>query len=236
MDAVVVFCWIVIIGLVLFLYDFIAKIVIKYTAHRRTGVLWFVHHLIPRRVSCPNLMESPYWNRFPSSRDRTYECTLDDPVIQALAEDIVHRTRFMTQRGRASYILSLVQQNVTYRKDGATFGKVEKYGFPVCTLYLRGNDCEDSAFLGASLSWLCGLDVAIVHVEGHLAYGCNVRGWGTKFSHEGKSYVWCEGIGFMPIGVYTGTTEVLGTYNPTMPPSDYIENHTYEDDFEQYKS
>lgn len=231
MDLLVLFCTIIVIVLILFLYQVTAVFALKQTAHKRTGDFWFVYHLIPRKVRCPDLTASPYWGRFPSERDQAVCPTIDDPVLKELADTLSGKTRFMTERGRAKYILAFIQQNVTYRLDSNTFGKAEVYAFPVCTLYLRGNDCEDSGFLGACLCKLVGLDAVVVRVTGHIAYGVNVKGWGKRFAHGDKTYVWCEGTGVFPMGWYTGNMDIQEVSNVVEPSEDYIETSTYEGDF-----
>ena len=153
----------------------------------------------------------------------------------ALAESVKGKVEGKTDAYKAGYILALVQQNVTYRSDTKTFGKAEKYGFPICTAYLRGCDCEDSAYLGASLSHLIGLDVAMFRVPGHMTYGVYLGGKGTCLEHDGKRYTICETTSSFPPGLYSGETLVLLSCNLKAPPEDYIRNRTFEEDFTQYK-
>ena len=167
---------ILLVAVLVFAGYFFATLALKLTAHSKTGSFRFLYRGLYRTVPCPSYADSTYWNRFPnntsaSTHDFTYHGTIDDPFVTALAESVKGKVEGKTDAYKAGYILALVQQNVTYRRDTKTFGKAEKYGFPICTAYLRGCDCEDSAYLGASLSHLIGLDVAMFRVPGHMTYG-----------------------------------------------------------------
>ena len=231
---------ILLVAVLVFVGYFFATIALKLTAHSKTGSFRFLYRGLYRTVPCPSYADSAYWNRFPnntsaSTHDFTYHGTIDDPFVMALAESVKGKVEGKTDAYKAGYILALVQQNVTYRKDTKTFGKAEKYGFPICTAYLRGCDCEDSAYLGASLSHLIGLDVAMFRVPGHMTYGVYLGGKGTCLEHDGKRYTICETTGSFPVGLYSGEMQVLLSCNLETPPEDYIRNHTFEEDFKQYK-
>lgn len=221
--------------LTLFLVNETAKLVLKRTAHSESGCLRVLYRFRTYRVECPALYGSPYFDRFPSSKRYIYEGTLDDPVLAELAGCIMEATRGRSERWRAGFILALVQQNVTYRSDSDTYGVSERYAFPVCALYLRAGDCEDSAYLGCALSRLCGIQSAIVRVDGHVAYGCFVRSIGYTFVHCGMTYIWCESTSVLPMGWYLGNRDIMGTYDLLNPPSGYIENGTFVDSFAKYK-
>lgn len=236
--------WIVIGFLVLVLvamFYMLAVYALKMTSHSRTGQFRFLFRGMYRTLPCSDLTNSQYWGRFSkyatsSTHDYAYGGTLDDTVLQWLASRIATKVNGKSDYYKASYVTAFVQQNVTYRTDYVTFGKAEKWAYPVCTLYLRGNDCEDTAYLGASLCKLLGLDVACFIVTGHMTFGVNLGGKGTCMEHDGVQYTICETTGIMPVGIYSGATDVIVSFTLEDPPENYIENYTVEDDFIQYKA
>ena len=208
----------------------------KTTAKNRDD-FWFFYRFIPRHIKRPDCKQSPYFDRFPRKDVVVckYQMTLDDPYLIQLAQQINIKTRGKSAKYKAGYILKLVQMGYTYQKDRKTYGVDEKYQFPVCTSYLHIGDCEDGALLGVGLSKLCGLDAQLIRVHGHLAYGVRVNGFGCKFKHDGKKYIWCEQTSIMPIGVHFNNKKILGTFTPFSPPVDYIANHSTPDLFDKYK-
>lgn len=88
--------------------------------------------------------------------------------------------------------------------------------------------------LGAGLCALLGIDTQVIFVYGHQAYGVRVNGFGCKFKHDGKNYLWCESTSIMPMGVHLNDKQIIGTYTPEVPKEDYIEKHTKYDPFYRY--
>lgn len=207
----------------------------KWLSPRFENKFVFVHHLIPRIVKMPELETSKYFDRFPYYRSSMYCPTIDDPIMKELANNITRICNGKSDRYKASYILSLVQQGYRYQSDTKTYGKSEKFAFPVCTMYLKKADCEDGAFLGASLSKLCGLDTVIIDVVGHIAYGVNVPGIGCKVEHNGKKYLWCESTFTLPIGFHINDKKMEGIYDVEIPPNEWLYTNTYQDGFSKYK-
>lgn len=185
----------------------------------------------------PDVKESKYYNRFPK-KDGTqwnYGPVIDDPFMQKIADDVIMLTIDKSERYKAGFILRLTQCLYTYQKDTKTYGVSEKYAFPVCTAYMKVGDCEDGALFGASLSKLCGLDAVVIHNEGHVLYGVNVKGFGMKVTHNGRNYLKCETTGILPLGLTLNDGKFLGAYSIDVPPEDYIKAHTYEESFEKFK-
>lgn len=220
----------------------IAGMILKWLAHSETGQFRFLFRFWYRTIPCTDLTASQYWDRFSkwtsstSTHDYTYMGTLDDPTVQWLAKRIANRVKDKSDYYKAAYVTAFVQQNVTYRLDSKTFGKTEKWAYPVCTLYLRGNDCEDTAYLGASLCHLIGLDVAVFRVTGHVTFGVNLGGIGRCMEHDGTKYTICETTGIFPPGIYWGKTDIIKSCTLEEPPEDYIETNTIVDSFEKYKA
>lgn len=227
--------WIVLIVAILFLVWLGVPILLKSVAHKRDGDYWFFYHFMLHRIKRPNLESSQYYDRFPKEKEFVYGATLDDYVLTSLAQTIMENTKGKSAHYRAGYILAFVQQSATYRKDIETYGEQEMYEFPICTLFLRGVDCEGVAFLGLALSTLCGIDSALIRTQGHVAYGVNIEGHGTRFDHDGKFYLWCEGTSTFPMGIYSGNRAPLGTWTPEVPPSNFIADNTYELMFAKFK-
>lgn len=240
MDAILAICLLVIVALIAFLGYLCVILALKFSAHSKAGDYRFVYRLRYRTVPCPTLSESRYWNRFPrdasaSSHQFEYGGTVDDDVMRTMADMIADRVDGKSDAYKAGFILAMVQQNCTYRKDAVTFGKTEKYAFPVCTAYLRGCDCEDSAYWGACLSQLIGLDVAMFRVYGHMTYGVYLGGKGTCLEHDGKAYTICETTGFLPVGIYTQNKDIRASFKLSVPEEGWFDTETVTEDFAQYK-
>lgn len=207
----------------------------KYTARYRTD-FWFIYRLIPRHIKRPECHNSKYFNKFPKPKkdEYYYDPTLDDPFLNQLASEILKKIGKKSDKYKAGYILKLVQMGYTYKHDSELFGVEDKHGYPVCTSYLHLGDCEDGAILGAGLSKLCGLDQTLIYVYGHMAYGVRVNGFGCKYEYNGKKYLWCETTDTMPIGFHQNNKKIYGIYEPSLPPKDYIDTYTYNDQFDKY--
>lgn len=207
----------------------------KITARYRKD-FWFFYHFIPRHIERPQCQSSKYFDKFPLIDDTywNYAMTLDDNFLNELASNINKKIGNKSDKYKAGYILKLVQSGYTYQSDYETFGQKDQRAFPLCTSYLHIGDCEDGAMLGAGLSQLLGLDTQVIFVYGHQAYGVRVNGFGCKFEHEGKNYLWCESTSIMPIGVHKNDLKIIGTYTPMVPQEDYIENHTRYDAYYRY--
>lgn len=227
-----------IIGVVGFLCWFLISLIVKDTAVKRRGKdVWFPVSFIPHRIRVPSVEKSKYKDLFPKKTiPLVYHNapTIDDEVLKEIVRQMESRIGKRSDRYKARYILSFVQMAIRYSKDGATYGVSEKYAFPCCTLHLRQGDCEDMALLGAGLSRLMGLDVIVIHVEGHVAYGVNVDGFGKKVEFDGKKYLWAEPTGIFPLGCAFNDRPLLGCYYPKTPEEYYINLHTYEDSFDKY--
>lgn len=196
----------------------------------------FCYHFIPRTVKRPDCHKSIYFNRFPKKDGTqwTQAMTPDDPWIQELAVELEKKIGNKSDKYKAGYILKLVQYGYKYQSDTKTFGE-ERWAFPVCTAYLHAGDCEDGALLGASLSYLLGLDVIMIHKEGHALYGVNVRGFGMRYKFEDTSYLICETTGIYPIGISMHDRAYIKGYKFWKMDADYIEKHTYVGSFDNLR-
>ena len=149
--------------------------------------------------------------------------TPNDSVIQSLATSMKNATSGWSAVDRANYVLHFVQ-SIPYKYDNDSDATIEHWNYPAETLWRNQGDCEDHAFLYASLMKALGYKVVLFWVNasgsGHLAVGADVpNGTGTSFTHQGTKYFYCEAtpglsqsywrnVGYMPTG-YT----VTGIYN-----------------------
>ena len=86
---------------------------------------------------------------------------------------------------------------MVYAYDGETTGIIEYYRFPYETLWDDTGDCEDTAFLYATLMKAMGYDVVILDYPTHVmvavadVLGCT----GYYYNVDGKKYYACETTG-----------------------------------------
>jgi hypothetical protein len=130
--------------------------------------------------------------------------TSTDGVIQNVALQLGNFSADFSEVNTAQFVLSFVQY-IEYVGDETSTSEDEYWRFPVETLYDKMGDCEDKAFLYASLMEAMGFDAVILIFEGHAATGIAVDGAsGTFYNFEGSKYYYCEttavgwGIGQIP--------------------------------------
>ncbi|MBI0583287.1 MAG: zinc ribbon domain-containing protein [Methanomassiliicoccus sp.] len=93
---------------------------------------------------------------------------------------------------RVSLVLSFVQ-NIEYVEDSVSVAEDEYWRYPVETLYDEVGDCEDKAFLFASLMEAMGYDAVILLYDGHAAAGVACEGaTGTFYELDASEYFYCE--------------------------------------------
>jgi transglutaminase-like putative cysteine protease len=118
--------------------------------------------------------------------------TPNDPVVREAAAALSNYTVGFSDLRTANFVLSFVQ-NIEYREDQISVSKDEYWRFPVETLYDEQGDCEDKAFLYASIMESMGYDAVILLYDGHAAAGIDVAGgYGTYYELDGKEYFYCE--------------------------------------------
>lgn len=74
----------------------------------------------------------------------------------------------------ASYLLTFVQETVTYADDIKLYGISEYWAFPTETIMRGYGDCEDTAFLCAALFKAAGFDTAMGLLPGHAMAGVHL--------------------------------------------------------------
>jgi hypothetical protein len=118
--------------------------------------------------------------------------TSTDGVIQNVALQLSNFSVDFSDVQKAQFVLSFVQY-IEYVEDEVSASQDEYWRFPVQTLYDKMGDCEDKAFLYASIMEAMGFDAVILIYEGHAATGIAVDGAsGTYYNFEGSKYYYCE--------------------------------------------
>ena len=229
-------------GIVLICILFIAGYFYKMTRQNVKNGISFVYHLLPKKLPMPVMTQSPYFNRYPDksrkwTRDYWSMCPcIDDPWMRELAKEIDEACKGKSERYKAGYILKIAQCIYTYKSDKKIYEEIDRWQYPVCTAYLRTGDCEDGTFIGAGLSYLCGLDTIVMHTQGHALYGVNVKGFGLmSVKFDGKRYLLCETTTLLPIGMTLCSEQVQEAYYVKMPRTDFISELSFIDQYDKYK-
>ena len=117
--------------------------------------------------------------------------------VRDLAYQLGHRVALYGTYAEVSFVLSFVQQVITYQDDAVKSDVGEYPKYPVETLAESAGDCEDYAILGASILQALGYEVALLFLPGHCALGvAGAKGMEGAFAeHEGLRYYYCEMTG-----------------------------------------
>lgn len=146
--------------------------------------------------------------------------TPKDPAIVRIGERIVGTAS--TREEAAQRIVTYVRRLATYQEDPKG---TEHFRYPLETIVERVADCEDYAFLAASILASRGYDTAIVVFpetptsEGHVGIAIAGEFPGTPFVHDGKRYFYAE-----VTGTRTGALSpfAIGTIPPSLPTTAYV--------------
>lgn len=118
--------------------------------------------------------------------------TSNDPIVQDVAGQLANLSASFSDLKTANFVLSFVQ-NIKYVEDEVSVSRDEYWRFPVETLYDEMGDCEDKAFLYASIMEAMGFDAVILLFDGHAAAGIDASGaYGTYYTYDGHDYFYCE--------------------------------------------
>jgi predicted transglutaminase-like cysteine proteinase len=118
--------------------------------------------------------------------------TANDSFIKSLAQSLMNFTSKMSDIDRVNFVLKFVQ-SLPYQYDIDGKGKTEYWKLPAETLWEGKGDCEDHAFLFASLVKAMGYNVVIYHLPSHLAAGVAVPGGSGYYTTvNGIKYYYCE--------------------------------------------
>lgn len=122
--------------------------------------------------------------------------TYTDPLIMQLASNFSSVTANLTSLERAQFALNFVSCAITYMTDEQSTGCMEYFKFPYETLSEKVGDCEDTAFLYASLMKAMGYKVVVFGLPGHAMVGISVPGaTGYYMDYGGVRYFFCETTG-----------------------------------------
>ena len=121
-------------------------------------------------------------------------------TVSIFADYLTEHSEEMTELQRANYVLSFVQQCITYQYDSDFCGKSEYWKYPYETLYDGRGDCEDTTILFCALMKSMGYDSAmLLYVgeeyvgNGHAAAGVAFKDIpGSYYTKNGKNYYYCE--------------------------------------------
>ena len=122
-------------------------------------------------------------------------------TVSIFADYLKEHSEGMSDERRANYVLSFVQQCITYQLDSDYCGKTEYWKYPYETLYDGRGDCEDTTILYCALMKSMGYGSAmLLYVgeeyvgKGHAAAGVALDyvSGGTYYDKGGKHYYYCE--------------------------------------------
>lgn len=128
--------------------------------------------------------------------------TPDDSAVEQLAQTILKKRAWASERQIASFALAWVQSCIDYAADKEIHSFHEYWQLPCETLRLGTGDCEDQAFLLVSLWIALGLDAVLVLEPGHVSAGVLVEQKpGDSTVHlNGRHFVTGDPTGTSPLG------------------------------------
>lgn len=143
--------------------------------------------------------------------------------IKALAIEITDPTDTMDEK--AYKILRWVQNNIEYKSDFKSYGKMEYWAEPTITLKRKSGDCEDGAFLIHSLMLNAGIPWERIRTyAGDVRAGAGAatggHGWTTYKRESDGEWValdWC----------YYPNQKLIGDRTPMKYRSVYVDDWFY---------
>lgn len=163
------------------------------------------YHALPRYLGTTNYM---------NYIGDTYNEEMVEQIVYAF-EQIQTDTGY-GESNMVREIIHFVQTEFPYRYDQDDYGVEDYPKYPVETVVERGGDCEDTAFLAASIIRKMGYGVAILIMDNHCAVGVkgdsNVEG--VYYEVDGVRYYYVETtntgyeIGMVPENIDTSSAKV----------------------------
>ena len=165
--------------------------------------------------------------RYYSSLDRylgtaNYLNYIGDAYNEEMVEQIVYAFEQIrddtgySQADMVREIIHFVQVEFTYQSDDEVYGVQDYPKYPIETVVERSGDCEDTAFLAASIIRDMGYGAALLIMDSHCAVG--VKGdeslSGTYYAVDGVRYYYVETtnvgyeIGMTPDNIDTSSARV----------------------------
>ena len=149
----------------------------------KSGNIWHIEMLIPEKnYTYYSDLPGAYRYAFNISYLQ-YFLTLKDENIRELAYSLnnIAKEEGYDNLTKLNFILSFVQETITYEDDFVKTGFYDYYQFPLETLVQGTGDCEDKSLLLATLAHDLGYDVVLIvmnitadmQTEGHVAVGAH---------------------------------------------------------------
>ena len=174
-------------------------------------------------VNVPDLKASPYFGLLPSVMSLTYlpyYSTIDDPVMIDIAKQLSSQLEGRRERIKASVVLAFVQQNIKYVPDEKQYNLPDMWALPIMTLSSCKGDCDCMANLYVSIAHNMRLDVATVHITGHMLPAVSFEGGhGQSYTLGGKDYYHMEVTDNLSIAgrFWTRSERFEGIAKPAVP-------------------
>ncbi len=153
----------------------------------------------------------------------------NDPLIDRIAVSLQELTAGMSDIERVNCILKMVQ-SISYETDEDSKGVEDYWKLPAETLWEGNGDCEDHAFLFASIMEAMGYETVLHYiycyngndiVAAHVAAGVNVSGGsGSHVTIDEVNYYYCEATA-------QAGTKWLNNANVGHMPSGYVIDQTF---------
>ena len=155
--------------------------------------LWVVEPEFKVTVSRPDmkfLADYPWM-----SWENYLRAPLTDNFRNQVVETMREKVKGLDTFDGVRKLLSYVQYGFNYMTDPQQYGH-EKVNFPEENFFYPANDCEDRAILLATLvREIYGLDVVLLHYDGHLSTAIDFRDptiKGDAINIDGHHYVMCD--------------------------------------------
>jgi hypothetical protein len=174
-------------------------------------------------VNVPDLRTSPYFGLLPSVLSLAYlpyYSTIDDPVMIDIAKQLSSQLEGRRERVKATVVLAFVQQNIKYVPDEKQYSLPDMWALPIMTLNSCKGDCDCMANLYVSIAHNMGLDVATVHITGHMLPAVSFEGGhGQSYRLGDKDYYHMEVTDTLSVAgrFWTKAERFEGIAKPAVP-------------------
>jgi len=153
-------------------------------------------------ISIPSQNYNFYLNEPRGPTASTYYLTYEDPVIISIANKLTEVAE-EKEYSKSEFVAAFIQ-SLHYVPDERV-GYDEYPKFPIETLVEATGDCEDMAYLTASILLAMNIDTVLVLFEDHMGVGVRCGNCdGSYYDYDGQEYFYLEttasgyGLGDMP--------------------------------------